>query len=78
VLTLVFAGDLDLGLGAAGFPADARDAVAAVPELGLTLLNGIAAIGTKFHPASELGPQSRAHETDGLYRGTVWLYADGR
>jgi len=75
VLTLVLAGDLDLGLGAAGFPADARDAVAAVPELGLTLLNGIAAIGTKFHPASELGPESQAHETDGLYRGAVWLYS---
>lgn len=78
VLTLVLADDLDLGLLTPRFPDDARDAVAVVPELGLTLLNGISPIGTKFHPAGELGPAGQAHETDGLYRGTIWFAVEGQ
>ncbi len=75
LLTLVLADDLDLGISTPAFPDDARDAVAAVPGDSVTILNGISPIGTKFHPADELGPQGRPHEVDGLYRGTVWLYA---
>jgi hypothetical protein len=72
-LTVVLADDLDLGIGTPSFPADSRHAFAALPSFGLTILNGIPPIGTKFHPAEELGPQGEPHRVDGVYRGTVWL-----
>ena len=67
--------DLDLGLFSPDFPDDARTAVAAVPPGGVTLLHGISAIGTKFKPSDELGPQSRPAVATGPYHGAVWLRA---
>ena len=67
------ANDLFLGLFAPDFPDDARDAVAAVPPGGVSLLHGISAIGTKFHPPEDLGPQSRRTDAAGRYRGVVWF-----
>ncbi len=60
------------------FPGDARDAVAAVPPGGISLLHGISAIGTKFHPPEDLGPRSRRAVAAGAYRGVVWLHLGPR
>ena len=62
-----------LGLFSPTFPEDARDAVAAVPPGGISLLHGISAIGTKFHPPQDLGPQGRRAVAMGRYRGVVWF-----
>ncbi len=67
------ANDLYLGLFSPDFPEDARDAVAAVPPGGVSLLHGISAIGTKFHPPADLGPQSRRAVASGRYHGVVWF-----
>ncbi len=73
-LQLAFeSGGLYLGLLAPEFPADARDAVAAAVPSGLGLYRQIPAIGTKFKPAAELGPESRPAAAEGIYRGIVWL-----
>ena len=72
-LGVVLPDELVLGVGKITFPEDSKDAVAAVPPGGLAILNGISAIGTKFHSADELGPQGQPHRIDGTYRGTVWL-----
>lgn len=74
-LTLVFeSDDLYLGLFSPEFPEDARHAVAAVPPSGITFLNGISPIGTKFHAAEALGPQGQPDGGSGLERGTIWLF----
>ncbi len=73
-LQLAFeSGGLYLGLGSPEFPPDARNAVAAAVPPGLGLYREIPAIGTKFKPAAELGPQSRPATAGGTYRGVVWL-----
>ena len=51
--------------------------MAAAPD-GVSFLHGISAIGTKFHPAPELGPASRRAVAHGLYQGVVWLRLAGR
>jgi hypothetical protein len=66
--------DLYLGVLAPEFPADARDAVAEPGPGGVGLYHGIPAIGTKFHPAADLGPQGRPYDGAESYQGTVWLY----
>ncbi len=66
---------LYLGLFSPAFPDDAQDAVASVPAGGVSFLHGISAVGTKFHPARDLGPQSRRSLAPGSYRGAVWLHA---
>ena len=65
--------DLFLGVSSPEFPDDARDARAPVPGGGFSLLHGISAIGTKFHPARDLGPASQPNEASGRYRGTIWM-----
>ena len=78
-LTIVFESpDLYLGLFSPSFPDDARDAVAVVPAGGVSFLHGISAIGTKFHPPEDLGPQSQPASAAGSYRGVVWLRASPR
>jgi hypothetical protein len=67
-------GDLFLGLYAPKFPADARTAVAVVPQADLTLLHAIPPIGNKFHKASDTGPMGQKNLAAGVYRGTVYLY----
>jgi len=44
-----------------------------VPETGLALLDVIPAIGTKFNPAEELGPQSQKARLSGTQTGKVYL-----
>ncbi len=61
------------GLLSPAFPDDARDARATVPAAGVSWLHGISAIGTKFYPPEDLGPQSHQITADGRYRGVVWL-----
>ena len=77
-LTLAFESPgLYLGLGSPQFPADALSAVAATVPPGIGLYRAIPAIGTKFKPAAELGPQSRPQEVgDVVQRGVVWLRLD--
>jgi beta-galactosidase/beta-glucuronidase len=45
-----------------------------LPDTGISLLNGIPAIGTKFTRAGELGPQSRRNRASGKYKAVVCLY----
>ncbi len=68
--------ELTLSLFSPVFPDGARDAVAVVPASGIHFLHGISAIGTKFHPAAELGPSSRANVATGSYHAVVWLRAE--
>jgi hypothetical protein len=56
-VTIVFASDdLFLGLFTPAEAPEPRTTVVEFPEGDLSILHGIAPIGTKFHPASELGP----------------------
>lgn len=67
--------DSDVGLVPPLFPEDSEEALAKVPKVeGLGFFHGIPAIGTKFHPPGDLGPQSQRHNADGLYSATVWFY----
>ncbi len=77
-LVLVPGSELDLGIARPAFPYDAEDARAELPPAGISLLGNLPAIGTKFHPASELGPQGQPPETEGLQFGTVWLFLGKR
>ena len=67
--------DRILGLGRPSFPDDSKDAVAEVhkPD-GFAVLERAPAIGTKFHPAEDLGPSSNLEERSGIHRGAVWIY----
>ena len=64
--------DLFLGVLTPTFPEDAEDARAPVPEVDLSFLPGIPAIGTKFSPARDLGPQAQPHRP-GSYGGALWI-----
>jgi len=44
-----------------------------MPDGNLSLLHGISAIGTKFHPSSDLGPMSAPNAGHGNYSGSFWL-----
>jgi len=52
---------------------DPRHATAAFPDTGLGLLHAIPPIGTKFHPAGDLGPTGETPVGGGAYRGEVYL-----
>jgi hypothetical protein len=57
-------------------PIDAKDPVNTklyVPETGLSILDVIPAIGTKFSPAEELGPQSQKAKLSGTQTGRIYL-----
>ncbi len=66
--------DLFLGLYRPADGPDPRTTKLDVPETGIALLHGIPAIGTKFHKAELLGPESQKNVASGGYRGTVWLH----
>jgi hypothetical protein len=66
--------DLFLGLYRPADGPDPRTTKLDVPETGIALLHGIPAIGTKFHRAESLGPESQKNVASGRYRGTVWLH----
>lgn len=44
------------------------------PEGDISFLHAIPAIGTKFHKAEVLGPQSQKFIADGSYSGTLYFY----
>jgi hypothetical protein len=59
------------------FPKDSRTTVVPFPDGDLSLLHGIAAIGTKFQPASALGPSGQPNLVNGrtgFYDGRVQLF----
>lgn len=67
-------GNLFVGVDTPVFPADSKEAVGLVPAGGaLTLLHEIPAIGTKFHPTKDLGPEAAPSREAGLFRGSVRL-----
>jgi hypothetical protein len=53
--------------------ADPRNATVAYPSKGLSFLDGIPAIGNKFHSAAALGPESRPNVATGDYRRSVYF-----
>ena len=52
-------------------PAGGEKPILELPELGLSVLHAIPAIGTKFAPADVLGPQSQPTQFDGEIRGEI-------
>jgi hypothetical protein len=44
------------------------------PDAGFSILHGIAPMGTKFHIAQQLGPQSQQNVAQGVYRGRVRFF----
>lgn len=66
--------ELFLGLYRPDDGPDPRTTKLDVPETGIAFLHGIPAIGTKFHPAEALGPESGKNAASGKYRGAVWLH----
>ena len=44
------------------------------PEGDISFLHAIPAIGTKFHNAEDLGPQSKKFSAAGTYSGTLYFY----
>jgi len=63
-----------LGMMPPRFPADAEAARADfLPREGFSLLHDLAAIGNKFDPAEDLGPEGAAAPREGLLAGTLWL-----
>ena len=43
------------------------------PAGNISFLHGIPAIGTKFHPATSLGPQSQRNQANGAYEGVLYF-----
>jgi hypothetical protein len=77
VLTVILESDgLFLQLYSPRFPDDVRHAVAPFPKGDISFLHGIPAIGTKFHPADDLGPQGQKNNLSGRHRATVWMFLD--
>ncbi|MDT5272191.1 MAG: hypothetical protein QOH49_4377 [Acidobacteriota bacterium] len=52
-------------------PKDGRDGLLDLPETGIAFLDLIPAIGSKFQPPSQLGPQSKQRHVSGTTRGSV-------
>lgn len=76
-LTAVLASDdLYVGLLSPSFPEDAEHARAPVPP-GLSFLFDIPAIGTKFHPATELGPSGTPERIATRRRGAIAFHLEG-
>jgi len=77
-ITMVNMSDnLFLGLYRPDDGPDPRTTRLEVPETGIAFLHGIPPIGTKFHPAEVLGPESGKNIASGRYRGAVWLHFGG-
>jgi hypothetical protein len=65
----------DSRLGVYG-PKDGRDGLLDLPETGIAFLDVIPAIGSKFHPPDELGPQSGQRRVSGTTRGSLLFRFD--
>ncbi|MBV8858312.1 MAG: glycoside hydrolase family 2 [Acidobacteria bacterium] len=57
-------------------PKDGRDGILDLPETGIALLDVIPAVGSKFQPPDQLGPQSRQRHVSGTTRGAVLFHFD--
>ncbi|HEU4387492.1 MAG TPA: glycoside hydrolase family 2 TIM barrel-domain containing protein, partial [Blastocatellia bacterium] len=66
----LFAGADDTFLGLYK-PADGKDGLLDLPQLGIAVLDVIPAMRNKFHTTDEIGPQSRPREVSGIKRGTL-------
>jgi hypothetical protein len=66
--------ELFLGVYPPGDDLDPSKAINGVSESGISFLHGIPAIGTKFHKAEDLGPQSQQNSASGKYRGMLYFY----
>lgn len=66
--------DLFLGLYRPADGPDPRTTKLDAPDTDIAFLHGIPAIGTKFHKAEALGPESEKNVASGRYRGAVWLH----
>ncbi len=53
---------------------DPRNTNLELPSTGISLLDGIPAIGTKFQGAEKLGPQGQKNSASGKYKGVVCFY----
>ncbi|MFD4789942.1 glycoside hydrolase family 2 TIM barrel-domain containing protein [Streptomyces sp. NPDC058459] len=54
-------------------PADAQYAAAPFPGGDLSFLDGIPAIGNKFHPATSVGPAGQPNNATGTYQRTLYF-----
>jgi hypothetical protein len=57
-------------------PRDGRDGLLGLPETGIAFLDVIPAVGSKFQPPSELGPQSKQRHVSGATRGSLLFRFD--
>lgn len=57
-------------------PKDGRDGLLDLPETGIAFLDVIPAIGSKFQPPSQLGPQSQQKHVSGTTRGSLLFSFD--
>ncbi|WP_405009983.1 glycoside hydrolase family 2 TIM barrel-domain containing protein [Kitasatospora sp. NBC_01539] len=55
-------------------PADSGNAAAPFPGGDLSFLDGIPAIGNKFHPAASVGPAGRPNTAAGTYARTLYFH----
>jgi hypothetical protein len=57
-------------------PKDGRDGLLDLPETGIAFLDVIPAVGSKFQPPDQLGPQSRQRHVSGTTRGSLLFRFD--
>ena len=66
--------DLYLRLFTPAYGDSPTNTAPAFPAGNISFLHGIPAIGTKFHPATSLGPESQRNQTSGTYEGVLYFY----
>jgi hypothetical protein len=52
-------------------PADGKDGLLDLPNVGIAFLDVIPAMRNKFHTTDELGPQSEPRQVSGIRHGTI-------
>ncbi len=57
-------------------PKDGRDGLLDLPETGLAVLHVVPAVGSKFQPPDQLGPQSQQRHVSGTTRGSLLFRFD--
>ncbi len=57
-------------------PKDGRDGLLDLPETGIAFLDVIPAVGSKFQPPDQLGPQSKQRHVSGTTRGSILFRFD--
>ncbi|MDD1063693.1 hypothetical protein NMG29_36980 [Streptomyces cocklensis] len=66
--------DVFLRLFTPAQPADSQYAAAPFPGGNISFLDGIPAIGNKFHPATSVGPAGQQNNAAGTYARTLFLH----